>query len=93
MRDSFARFRIWQLMVAVALADLGAGAFVFFREDGGAHVHHSYYAQVEIGGHVFPHTSPVFWTALALTLALFIGLLAGLVAVVAWAAGKFLRHD
>jgi hypothetical protein len=66
-------------MAVVAVAGGIAGGYVWLRPTEPGHLHDFY---IIIAGHVIPHTSPVFWIITSLTLAVFLGLGAGVIALI-----------
>jgi hypothetical protein len=86
-------------MAVVAIAGIVAGAYVWLFPPPpsvpgtNVIVRHSFYASVEVGGYVFPHTSPIFWVILALILAIPLAIFAGIVAVIAWAVKGFKKRS
>jgi hypothetical protein len=68
-------------MAVVAIAGCISGGYVWLRPTEPSDVHY-HDATTTIAGHVIPDTSPVFWIIVSLTLAVFLGLCAGVIAFV-----------
>jgi hypothetical protein len=80
-------------MVIVAAAGLVAGAYVWLLPPApSTSVTRVYSLTVEVGGYAFPHTSPAFWIVLALALAVPMALVIGMIAAIVWAVKAFRRR-
>jgi hypothetical protein len=90
------QFRLWHLMsTLVIVALIIAGILWLFSPvpppDSPYVFRSNFWVTLSVAGYAIPHTSPVFWVVTCILLAAVLGIVAGLIVTLMWAARALCR--